>query len=191
LESYKPSIGLRKVSDMADLKKKETVESPSRGEHAIARRPIQETEPFRGFDTIFDDFRRSFDDLMAPFLPTRTYLPRTFGIPIRAPLIDVIDEGNQYVIQTELPGFKKDDVSIEVNKDMLVFRAEKKSEEEEKSENYLHRERYYTSAQRTVNFPEEVDPSKVEGKMENGVLQINIPKKEPKPEEKMRKIQLK
>jgi len=176
---------------MANLKKKKTVLSPSSGEHAIVKRPARETELFRGFDTIFDDFRRSFDDLLAPFLPMRTYLPETFGTPIRAPLVDLVDEGNQYVIKTELPGFNKEDVNIEVNKDMLVFKAEKKSEEEEKSENYLHRERYYASAQRIVNFPEDVDPSKVEGTMENGVLEIKIPKKELKPEEKKVRVKLK
>ena len=176
---------------MANFKKKATIESPSKGEHAIVKRPIREPELFIGFDTIFDEFRRSFDDLMTPFLPMRTYLPRTFGIPIRAPLVDVIDEDNQYVIKTELPGFNKNDVDIELNKDTMVLKAEKKSEEEEKSKNYLHRERFYTSCERTVNFPEEVDPSKVEGTMDNGVLELKIPKKEPKPEEKMRKVQLK
>ncbi|MDD1758549.1 MAG: Hsp20/alpha crystallin family protein [Methanotrichaceae archaeon] len=103
----------------------------------------------------------------------------------------MIDEDNQYVIKTELPGFNKNDVDIELNKDTMVLKAEKKSEEEEKSKNYLHRERFYTSCERTVNFPEEVDPSKVEGTMDNGVLELKIPKKEPKPEEKMRKVQLK
>jgi len=185
------SIKLRRLIEMANPKKKEIVKSPSSGERAIVRRPETEPELYRGFDTIFDDFRRSFDDLLAPFLPMRTYFPTTFDIPIRAPLVDLIDEGNQYVIKTELPGFNKDDVNIEINRDMLVFKAEKKSEEEEKSENYLHRERYYASAQRMVNFPEQVDPSKVEGTMENGVLRIKIPKREPKPEEKTVRVQIK
>jgi HSP20 family protein len=177
---------------MADSKKNETVESPSSGEHAIVKRPAKETELARGFDTMFDEFRRSFDDLMAPFLPMRTHLPRSFGtLPIRTPLVDLIDEGNQYVIKTELPGFEKEDVDIELNKDILVLKAEKKSEEEKKSPNYLHRERAYTSCHRTVNFPEEVDPSKVEGIMENSVLELKIPKREPKPEEIMTKVQLK
>jgi len=176
---------------MAEEKKKEIVETPAKGERVIVKRPERELDLFRGFDTIFDDFRRSFDDLLLPFLPFRTYLPRTIGSPIRAPLVDVIDEGNQYVIKTELPGFNKDDVNIEVDKDTLVFKTEKKSEEEEKSENYLHRERHYISAERMINFPEEVDPSKVEGAMENGVLEIKIPKKEPKPEEKKASVKLK
>ena len=121
----------------------------------------------------------------------RTYLQVTLGTTVRAPLVDVIDEGNQYVIKTELPGFNKEDVDIELNRDTLMLKAEKISEEEEKSQNYLHRERYYASYQRMVNFPEEVNPSKVEGTMENGVLEIKIPKKEPKPEEKKIKVQLK
>ncbi len=177
---------------MADSEKKETVESPAGGERTIVKRPAKETELVRGFDSIFDEFRRSFDDLLAPFMPMRTFHPRTTSIlPIRAPLIDVIDEGNQYVVNTELPGFAKEDVDIQLNKDFMELKAEKKSEKEDKTENYLHRERSYSSCRRTVNFPEEVDPSKVEGTMENGVLKLRIPKKEPKPEEKLIKVQLK
>jgi HSP20 family protein len=146
----------------------------------------------RGFDTIFDEFRRSFDDLLSPFLPMRTYLPRTLGaLPVRAPLVDVVDDGDRYVVKTELPGFDKDDVDVELNKDFLVLKAEKKSEEEERSQNYLHRERTYSSCHRTINFPEEVDPSKVEGKMKDGILELMVPKREPKPEERLTKIQLK
>ena len=177
---------------MAEPEKKEIVESPAKGEGAIVQRPAKESELVRGFDSIFDEFRRSFDDLMAPFRPMQTFLPWSMGtIPIRAPLIDVIDEGNQYTINTELPGFSKEDVDIQLNKDFMVLKAEKKAEKEEKSENYLHRERSYSSCHRRVNFPEEVDPSKVEGTMENGVLKLKIPKKEPKPEEKLTKVQLK
>ncbi len=176
---------------MADPEKKEIV-APAKGEHAIVQRPARESEFVRGFDSIFEEFRRSFDDLMSPFMPVRTFLPWSIEtIPIRAPLIDVIDEGNQYTINTELPGFSKEDVDIQLNKNFMVLKAEKKAEKEEKSENYLHRERSYSSCQRRVNFPEEVDPSKVEGTMEDGVLKLKIPKKEPKPEEKLTKVRLK
>lgn len=176
---------------MADPEKKEIV-APAKGEHAIVQRPARESELVRGFDSIFEEFRRSFDDLMAPVMPMRTFLPWSIEtIPIRAPLIDVIDEGNQYTINTELPGFSKEDVDIQLNKDFMVLKAEKKAEKEEKSENYLHRERSYSSCQRRVNFPEEVDPSIVEGTMEDGVLKLKIPKKEPKPEEKLTKVRLK
>ena len=177
---------------MAESEMKDVVESPASAGDAIAKRSIKEPELAREFDTIFDEFRRSFNDLMAPFLPMRMRFPRTFGsMEIRAPLVDVMDEGSRYIINTELPGFDKDDVDIQLNKDILVIKAEKKSEEEEKAQNYLHRERSYSSCQRTVNFPEEVDPAQVEGTMKNGVLTLKIPKKEPKPGTQMIKVELK
>lgn len=170
--------------------KKETVEAPTEKEGKIATRPQTETTLSRGFDRMFDDFRRSFDDMMAPFLPTRTWWPTERAWPIRAALCDLMDKGDKYVLNAELPGFAKEDVSIEVNKDTLTFSAEKRVKQEEKGEDYLHRERSYSASQRTVNFPEEIDPSKVEASMNNGILEIIAPKKEPSPDEKMRKIKL-
>jgi HSP20 family protein len=172
-------------------KKKETVEAPIEEEGKITVRPQRETTISRGFDRIFDDFRRSFDDMMAPFLPTRTWLPMERAWPVRAALCDLIDKGDKYVLSAEMPGFGKEDVTIEVNKDTLTFSAEKRLEQEEKGEDYLHRERTYSASQRTINFPEEVDPSKVEASMNNGILEIVAPKKEPPPDEKKRKIKLK
>jgi HSP20 family molecular chaperone IbpA len=110
----------RQISKMSNVvePEKEIVESPARGERAIVQRPARESELVRGFDTILDEFRSSFDDLMSPFIPMRTFLPWSMGtVPIRAPLIDVIDEGNQYTINTELPGFSKEDVDIQLNYD--------------------------------------------------------------------------
>jgi HSP20 family protein len=175
------------------VKKKETVETPIEEEGKIALKPQRDTILSRGFDRMFDDFRRSFDDMMAPFLPTRTWWPMERTWPVRAALCDLIDKGDYYVLNAELPGFGKEDVSIEVNKDTLTFSAEKTVEEEEKNEGegYLHRERTYSASQRTINFPEEVDPSKAEASMNNGILEIVAPKKEPTPDEKMRKIKLK
>ena len=170
--------------------KKETVEAPTKEEGKIAVRPQAETTLSRGFDRMFDDFRRSFDDMMAPFLPTRTWWPTERTWPIQAALCDLMDKGDKYVLNAELPGFAKEDISIEVNKDTLTFSAEKRVKQEEKGEDYLHRERSYSASQRTVNFPEEVDPSKVEASMNNGILEIIAPKKEPSPDEKMRKIKL-
>ena len=172
-------------------KKKETVETPAKEEGKIEVRPQRETTLSRGMDRIFEDFRRSFDDMMAPFLPLRTWWPTERVFPVRAALCDLIDKGDKYVLRAELPGFTKEDVNIEVNKDTLTFNAEKRIEEEEKGEDFLHRERMYSASQRTINFPEEVDPSKVEASMNNGILEVEAPKKELKPEEKMRKIKLK
>jgi HSP20 family protein len=146
----------------------------------------------RDFDTIFDEFRKSFDDLMAPVLPivplTSTLMAE---MPVRYAAIDLVDNGNHYTVTAELPGFTKESVDIQINRDELLIKAQKKFETEEKRKNYMHRERGYSAFERTITFPEEVVPSRCEGEMKDGVLELKIPKKEPKPEEKMTKVKLK
>ncbi|MBD3206044.1 Hsp20 family protein, partial [Candidatus Bathyarchaeota archaeon] len=124
-------------------KTKEMVESPSQEE----RRITTGTEWTRGIDDLFEDFRRSFDSYMSPFVPMRSFLPRTRGFPVRAPLIDLMDRGDHFLMRAELPGFKKDMVDVELNKDTLVLKAEMRREEEESNQDYLHRERTYSQAQ--------------------------------------------
>jgi HSP20 family protein len=147
------------------------------------------------FDNIFDQFRRSFDELMAQFYPFTGIAPLTSltssQLPVRTSIVDLVDEGDHYTVTAELPGFSKDQVDVQVNKDGVVIRAEKKGETEQKGKNYLHRERAYSAFERIVEFPEEVNPSKVEGSMKDGVLHLDVPKKEPKPEERLTKVQLK
>ncbi len=172
-------------SKQSDKGKKEVVEAPSEREVSRPSRRM-----LRDIDDMFEDFRRSFDSLMAPFLPMRTFWKEE-RLPVRCPLLDLVDEGDHYLVKAELPGFSKDMVDIQVNKDTLVLNAEMKEEEERERDDYLHRERSYSSCRRRVNFPEEVDPSNVEGTMKNGVLTLEVYKKEPKPEEKMRKVDLK
>ncbi len=88
-----------------------------------------------------------------------------------------------------LPGFTRENVEVNINNDGMSIRAKKEVEKEDRKKNYLHRERAYSSFERSISFPEEVDPAKAEGKMNNGVLELKVPKKEPKPETKPRKIQ--
>lgn len=165
---------------MAD--KKEIVKSPASAKRAIVNRWDSDKERFdrkrsdlnRGLDSEIAHFRRSYDDLMTS-----------------EPLIDVTDKGNQYIIHVELPGFDKDDVDVELNKDVLVLKAEKNAESEDQSATYLYRERLSDSFRRTIVFPEEVDSSKVEGTMDKGILTLNVTKRGPRPEERMTKPKVK
>jgi len=111
-------------------------------------------------------------------------------LPVRYAPLDFIDEGDHYQIHVELPGFTKDDVDVQINRDGMSIRAKKEVEKEDKKKNYLHRERAYSAFERSISFPEEVDPTKAEGKMKEGVLELKVPKKEPLPEVKSRKIEL-
>ncbi len=143
------------------------------------------------FDKLFEEFRRSFDDLIKPFLPVVDTFDEELTLPSRYAPIDLIDNGDSYTVTAELPGFSKDTVDVQVTKDGVTIRAERKEEKEEKRKNYLRRERAYSSLQRFIAFPEEVVPAKAEGSMRNGVLELKVPKKEPKAAETPHKVELK
>ena len=145
----------------------------------------------RDIDAIFDDFRKSFDVMMRPYFPFETRVQEFGMLPVRYAPLDFIDEGDNYNIHAELPGFTKENVDVQINSDSMTIRAKKETEKEDKKKNYLHRERAYSAFERSVSFPEEVDPAKAEGKMNNGILELKIPKKEPRPEAKSRKLELK
>jgi HSP20 family protein len=170
------------------IKRKTTVSPPTPGTSIAKKREQEGLE--RGIDDIFGEFRRSFDDLMAPFFPL-TEIEQELRLPTRYAQVDLIDNGDSFTVNAELPGFTKDQVDVQINKDGLAIRAECKEDKEGKRKNYLHRERAYSSLQRFIAFPEEVNPAKVEGSMKEGVLELKVPKKEPKPEEKPRKVELK
>ena len=130
------------------------------------------------FDRIFDDFRKGFDDIF--WGPSFITLPA-----IRSAVMDVLDEGDKYVVHAEVPGLDKEDVSIELSKNVLEIKAEKKQEIEEKKEGYLRKERGYKSFYRQIVLPEEVKTDKIEASLDKGILTIRIPKKEPEPKKKI------
>jgi len=82
-------------------------------------------------------------------------------------------------------------VDVRINRDGLTVREKKETEKEDESKNYIHRERAYSSFERTISLSEEIDPTKAEGTMKEGILELKVTKKEPKPETKPRKIELK
>jgi HSP20 family protein len=170
--------------------KKRTKVAPTTPGTSISKRKDQR-ELSRGFDDMFRDFRRAFDDLMTPFFPMATEIEQAAALPVRYAPLDLIDNGGSYTVKAELPGFTKDMVNVEVTKEGVSISAECKEEKEEKKPNYLHRERAYSAMQRYVAFPEEVMPGKADGAMKDGVLELKVPKKEPKPEEKPKKVELK
>ena len=145
----------------------------------------------RDFDSLFEDFRKSFDTLMRPYSPLEMRMQELGMLPVRYAPLDFIDEGEHYLVHIELPGFTKDNVEVQINSEGMTVRAEKERETEDKKKNYLHRERAYSAFERTISFPEEVDPAKAEGTMKDGVLELKVSKKEPAPEVKVRKLELK
>lgn len=90
---------------------------------------------------------------------------------------DIKDTGDSYVIDAELPGYKKEEINVDVKDDILTISAEKHTENEEENKNgYIRRERYYGSVSRSFNISE-VEVAAITAKHENGVLTLTLPKK--------------
>jgi len=94
------------------------------------------------------------------------------------PAVDVVEDSESVRVTAELPGMDEKDFSVEVLKDRLMLRGEKKALREEKREGYYCAECSYGSFALTIDLPAEVDPEKASAKYKNGVLTVTLPKVE-------------
>ena len=104
----------------------------------------------------------------------------------RTMAIDILEEDKKFVIEANLPGFKKNDVKISVNNNELLIEAKKEEKKEEKKGSYCRCERYQGSYRRVLSLSDEVDRDKIIAKFEDGVLILDIPKKDPVPSKEIR-----
>lgn len=114
--------------------------------------------------------RRIFDDSLFDFVPTR--MENTMKC-------DIYEKEGNYHIEMDLPGYNKEDISIEAKDGYLTIRAEKKSEvnEEDQEKNYIRRERTYGTYERSFSIGD-LDQNNIDASFNNGTLSIIVPKKE-------------
>lgn len=121
----------------------------------------------------FDNFN-SFPSLFNEF----------FGEPVlnkwnaELPSANILETDESFKIELAVPGYKKDAFKVEVHERNLTISAEEKSENEEKTENYIRKEYNFGSFSRSFRLPHTVDSDKIEAVYNDGVLNIVIPKKE-------------
>ena len=102
--------------------------------------------------------------------------------------LEMYEDKDDLVIKTDLPGVKKDDFDISLDKGVLTIKAEKKHEEVSEEATYYAKERSYGKYYRSVALPVHVDAEKVAATLEHGVLEIRLPKAE---EAKAKQIEVK
>lgn len=133
------------------------------------------------FDSIFESFRRDMEDVLSvtkwPLMSSGNDLVSDFET--RLPLCDMEDLGDRYKISLEAPGIPKEKITIKAGIDYIDISGEEEKQTKEKGKNYLYNERSFSSLRRRIPTPEEIVPSKVDAKMENGVLHVQVPKKTP------------
>ena len=102
---------------------------------------------------------------------------------------DIIDKGDSYCLQADLPGFKKEDIHVDVDGNRLTISAERNNEDKEEQDGYIRRERSYGSYCRTFDISEVV-ADEITADYTDGVLTLNLPKTQPK-QPTARRIELK
>ena len=132
---------------------------------------IVRRDPFSPMFSLFDEFLKNSH---AEDIHT-TEEERISSMPL-----DLFETAKEYHLIANLPGIKKDDVKISMDKNVISIEASHLKEDDEKI-NYHHRERFFGKYRRQIQFHEQIDTTKIKAKMENGVLELCIPKEEEKP----------
>ncbi|WMJ87857.1 Hsp20/alpha crystallin family protein [Anaerocolumna sp. MB42-C2] len=117
---------------------------------------FEQTQPLL-FSKLYNDF---FGDLMNRFDSFST---------------DVIDKGDHYLLQAEMPGFKKDEINIDLDNDTLSITANHKEESKEEKDNYIRQERHYNSYSRSFSVSG-INKDNISASYNNGILELKLPK---------------
>ena len=122
-------------------------------------------------NTGFEDFYNVLDDYFSNDWPFRRTLTHdTFKV-------DVEDNGNEYLIEAEVPGIDKKDINVELNDGKLMISITRDENSESKKKNFIHRERRYSYMSRSI-YLEDAKPDGIKAKLENGLLKVVVPKEE-------------
>jgi HSP20 family protein len=136
----------------------------------------------REMNRLFDDFFKGFG-------------LRPFGEEMEAagafyPQIDMTEDEKSIYVTAELPGLDEKDIDINLSKDSLTIKGEKKEEKEEKGKESYYMERSFGSFTRVLPIPADINPDKVEATFRKGVLNITLPKVQ-KEKKEQKKIEIK
>jgi HSP20 family protein len=128
--------------------------------------------------TLFDRF---FDDDFFTF-------PTIWNeLAIRNPLHDIIENEKEYVVEMQLAGVKKENISLNLDDNLLTIKAERKKVDDQK---YNRKQTFYGKYEKSFTLPESIDVENIQASFENGILKLNIPKIE-KDEKKTKQIEIK
>lgn len=95
-----------------------------------------------------------------------------------APVIDIEEDNEYFIVKAELPGIKKEDIKISVRGNLLSITGGRKQESEIKNKTFHRIERSYGKFMRKITLPSEVNADKVQAKYKDGILTITLPKPE-------------
>jgi len=136
-------------------------------------------DPFRELEDMGDRLNRVFGGFGRPGLARAPEMGReALTVPDWAPMVDITETDDEYLIKAEIPEVKREDVKVSVENGVLTMQGERKQEKEEKGKKFHRMERYYGSFLRTFTVPDNVDETKVRAEFKDGLLNVHLPKTE-------------
>ena len=119
--------------------------------------------------SVFNDFFKPWNDL---------FDRGSWAQEMNMPAVNIEEQKDGYQVTLAAPGLKKDDLNIQMDGNMLTISSEKEETKEEKDKRFNRREYNYSSFSRSFTLPEDVIQDKIDARYEDGVLKLNLPKKE-------------
>ena len=129
--------------------------------------------PYRDYDREMASMRRLMDRFFGDSLMRPWAQAEEMSHPI-----DVRTEGNDYIVHMNVPGFKPEDLHIEVMGDTVTVRGETQQEQKTEGDDYMWQERHHGRFSRSITLPTQLDPDKCEADVDDGVLTLRVPQAE-------------
>jgi HSP20 family protein len=133
--------------------------------------PLVKWDPFRNVATLQERINRLFEDSFPPSQAAQDDL----AVCAWRPDVDIYETDSGVVIKVDLPGVRKEDVSVEVKDNLLTLRGERKEEVEVPENRYYRRERTCGNFMRAFTLQASVTPDKIKATFKDGVLKVNLP----------------
>lgn len=118
-------------------------------------------------DAMFPGFGSAFDN----------FLKMDYNYGESTPSVNVTENDQEYNLEYLVPGFKKEEIKVALEQNVLTVKAEKKTETVDEQKRYTRKEFSFSSFKRSFTLPENIDAEKMVAKHEHGILNITIPKK--------------
>lgn len=159
------------------MAERQTSITPTREERRLVRHDPFGTwgaSPFRSLQRFADEVDRMFDDVGRRWTGLPAWRGRTSSYAW-APEIDIFQKNNELTIRADLPGLKRDEVTVDITDDAVTIQGERRHESEEEREGFYRSERSYGSFYRVVPLPEGAITEQAKAHFRDGVLEITMP----------------
>lgn len=146
------------------------------GAMAMGETTNEEFNPFEEMRKMQKEMDDVFERFHQKMMKEDTFRKYTFTFP-SMPAMDLVDKGNDYILNMDIPGAEKNKIDIRMEGRVLKVEAETSKDKKEEGKGYLKQERFTSSYMRMITLPQDANAKKFKSEYEDGVLKITIPKK--------------